>query len=83
MGYHIMRMIQCRFMTHALFCIFCIWILVSSLQSVHAESPLPEMDPNRFPAPDTGCLSSGKCHAGLEPIRAHNSAMAKQIYAFL
>ncbi len=32
-----------------------------------------------FPAPNTGCISIN-CHAGIEPIRDHNSGMAKQIY---
>jgi hypothetical protein len=55
-------------------------LLILSFQAMSAEYPLAEMDPNRYPAPDTGCLAPGKCHAGLEPIRAHNSVMAKQIY---
>jgi hypothetical protein len=46
-----------------------------------AEAILPEMDSKGYPAPNTGCLAPGKCHAGIEPIRAHNSDMAKQIYA--
>jgi hypothetical protein len=33
-----------------------------------------------YPAPNTGCLAPGKCHAGIEPIRAHDSEMAKEIY---
>jgi len=45
----------------------------------------PEMDPSGYPAPNVGCLVSGndavKCHTGIEPIRAHDSEMAKQIYA--
>ena len=32
-----------------------------------------------FPAPGTGCLSVD-CHAGISPIRAHDSEMAGQIY---
>lgn len=45
-----------------------------------AKSPLPEMDPAGYPAPNTGCMAPGKRHAGIEPIRAHNSEMTKQIY---
>ena len=33
-----------------------------------------------YPAPKTGCLAPDKCHVGIEPIRAHDSEMAKQIY---
>ncbi len=32
-----------------------------------------------FPAPEKGCMSQ-ECHAGIEPIRAHESGMAKKIY---
>ena len=45
-----------------------------------SEVPVPEMDPQGFPAIGTGCLANGKCHVGIEPIRAHNSGMAKEIY---
>ena len=51
-----------------------------STQVLSAPYPLPEMDPNGYPALNKGCLASGKCHAGIEPIRAHDSGMAKQIY---
>lgn len=47
---------------------------------IGAAVPLPEMDPAGYPAPNTGCLAPGKCHAGVEPIRAHNADMAQQIY---
>jgi len=50
--------------------------LIYVLQAGSEQFPLPEMDPSGFPAPDTGCLAPGKCHAGIEPIRAHNSGMA-------
>ncbi len=60
--------------------LFSILTLIYALQAGSEKYPLPEMDPNGFPAPDTGCLAPGKCHAGIEPIRAHNSGMAKQIY---
>lgn len=43
-------------------------------------APIPGMDPAGYPAPNTGCLAPGKCHSGVEPIRAHNSEMARQIY---
>ena len=56
-------------------------LMTFSLPSSIAKGPLPEMDPDGYPAPNTGCLAPGKCHAGIEPIRAHNSEMAKQIYA--
>jgi hypothetical protein len=43
------------------------------------------MDPAAYPAPGKGCLAGGTaeapCHAGIEPIRAHDSQMAKEIYA--
>ena len=32
-----------------------------------------------YPAEKKGCLASG-CHSGIEPIRDHNSKMAKEIY---
>ena len=54
--------------------------LIYAFQAGAENYLLPEMDPNGFPAPDTGCLAAGECHAGVEPIRAHNSGMAKQIY---
>jgi hypothetical protein len=54
--------------------------LIYALRAGAENYLLPEMDPSGFPAPDTGCLASGQCHAVLEPIRAHNSGMAKQIY---
>ncbi len=38
------------------------------------------MDPAGYPAPNKGCLAPGKCHSGVEPIRAHDSEMARQIY---
>ncbi len=57
-----------------------IFTLLYALSAGAEQYPLPEMDPNGFPAPDTGCLAPGKCHAGIEPIRAHNSGMAQQIY---
>ena len=54
--------------------------LIYTLQAGGVKYPLPEMDPNGFPSPNSGCLAPGKCHAGIEPIRAHNSGMAIQIY---
>jgi hypothetical protein len=38
------------------------------------------MDPAGYPAPGAGCLAPGKCHSGVEPIRAHDSEMARQIF---
>jgi hypothetical protein len=55
--------------------------VIFPVQALSADYPLPEMDPKGYPAPDTGCLAPGKCHSGIEPIRAHDSNMAKQIYA--
>jgi hypothetical protein len=66
------------------FCFFCFCGILFALcfTSVYgAEYPVTEMDPKGFPAPNTACLASGKCHAGIEPIRSHNSGMAQQIYA--
>lgn len=60
--------------------VFAALLLIFSPAPSIAKGPLPEMDPSGYPAPDTGCLAAGKCHAGIEPIRAHNSEMAKQIY---
>jgi hypothetical protein len=48
--------------------------------AIGADSSLKEMDPMGYPAPSVGCLAPGNCHAGIEPIRAHNSNMARQIY---
>lgn len=45
-----------------------------------AAFPVPGMDPAAYPAPNTGCMAPGKCHGGIEPIRAHDSEMAQQIY---
>ncbi len=53
---------------------------ISCAQAVsRAQNPLPEMAPEGYPAPNQGCITSN-CHAGIEPIRAHDSGMAKQIY---
>lgn len=63
-----------------LFLFLAIILLVYPVVTVSAEYSVPDMDPKGYPAPDTGCLAPGECHAGIEPIRAHNSEMAKQIY---
>jgi len=55
-------------------------LFIFSIPSLSIEYPLPEMDPKGYPAPGTGCLASGACHSVIEPIRAHNSDMAVQIY---
>ena len=52
----------------------------TSAYSYGAKHPLPEMDPEGYPAPKKGCLVSGKCHVGIEPIRSHDSGMAQEIY---
>lgn len=54
--------------------------LVLPYQSLSAQFPVAEMDPKGFPAPNRGCLAAGKCHGGIEPITAHDSKMAKEIY---
>jgi hypothetical protein len=59
--------------------VFTALFLIFSPPPSIAKGPLPEMDPSGYPAPDTGCMAAGKCHAGIEPIRAHNSEMARQI----
>lgn len=46
-----------------------------------AVSPAKASDSKDYPAPNTGCLAPDKCHAGIEPIRSHDSEMARQIYA--
>ncbi len=65
-------------MQKLLFCCTAILILCS-VQASGAQYPLPEMDPKGYPAPDSGCIASG-CHAGIEPIRSHESGMAQQLY---
>ena len=55
-------------------------LMVYASTAMGANGPLAEMDPAGYPTPNTGCLAPGKCHGGIEPIRAHNSVMAKQIY---
>mgnify|MGYP000070740851 CR=1 FL=1 len=50
-------------------------------QSESPETAMAQMDPQGYPAPMTGCLAPGKCHSGIEPIRAHDSEMARQIYS--
>lgn len=63
------------------FLILCVALMLTgATQMLAAQFPVPEMDPRRYPAPNMGCLAPGKCHAGIEPIRAHNSGMAKEIY---
>lgn len=54
--------------------------LLSTLQAQSGKYPLPEMDPNEYPVPKIGCLAAGGCHSNIEPIRAHDSAMAVEIY---
>ena len=63
-----------------LFLFLAIPFFVCPAVEVNAAYPVPDMDPQGYPALNTGCLAPGKCHAGIEPIRAHQSEMAKQIY---
>lgn len=60
--------------------VFTALLLIFSSPPSIAKGQLPEMDPDGYSAPKTRCLAPGKCHAGTEPIRAHNSEMGKQIY---
>jgi len=63
----------------AFICMCCLfWALPGA---VWTAPTVAGMDPADYPAPAVGCLAPGKCHAGLEPIRAHDSRMAQQIYA--
>jgi hypothetical protein len=54
-------------------------IFIFTAHSHSAQFPVPEMDPKGYPALNRGCIAA-ECHAGIEPIRAHDSGMAKQIY---
>ncbi len=64
-----------------LFLFLVVACVIYPIQASSSDYPLPEMDPKNFPAPNAACLAPGKCHSGIEPIRAHDSGMAKQIYA--
>lgn len=55
-------------------------LLLSPVKALCADFPPPSMDAGGYPAPNTGCLAAGKCHAGIEPIGAHDSPMAVKIY---
>lgn len=55
---------------HRVILLCCVFVLVISSAAICAD----------YPEPGKGCLAS-KCHAGIEPIREHDSNMAKQIYA--
>ena len=61
--------------------IFLLFIFSTIPPTLLAATPIAAMDPAAYPAPAVGCLAPGKCHAGIEPIRAHDSRMAKEIYA--
>ena len=54
------------------------WLMV--VPAIWAATPTAGMDPSGYPAPNVGCSAPGKCHAGIEPIRSHDSQMAEQIY---
>lgn len=74
-----MRSLSDRMRGYLLF-FFCTMLLsLWPIQIQSAEYP-PELDPNKYPALNQGCLALGKCHAGIEAIRAHRSEMAKEIY---
>ena len=60
--------------------LFSIFLFTLATRATSAEYPVKEMDPDGYPAPNVGCLATVQCHAGIEPIRAHNSDMAVQIY---
>ena len=47
--------------------------------SLENSERLPAQAPGDYPSPNTGCLAAG-CHAGIEPIREHQSEMAQAIY---
>ncbi len=57
-----------------------LFLISASTEKIWASFPMSDMDPGKYPSPNAGCLSPGKCHAGIEPIRSHNSIMAQQIY---
>ena len=68
----------------SVFRLLAVSLLVSCLTApclVAAATLVPDMDPAAYPAPGVGCLASGKCHGGIEPIRGHDSGMAREIYA--
>jgi hypothetical protein len=76
-----MRSLRWRLVGTGFYLLLAILFLIFVSPLSNAANPLPEMDAAGYPAPNTGCLATGKCHAGIEPIRAHNSNMAKQIYS--
>ncbi|MGD2272835.1 MAG: hypothetical protein PVI06_20735 [Desulfobacterales bacterium] len=72
---------QCWRMTFGGLLLVCgLFFFIATSASIGADTSLKDMDPMGYPAPSVGCLAPGKCHAGIEPIRAHNSEMARQIY---
>ena len=74
---HFSRGLSACYLVVIFFCSL-FWILLPSLW---AATQVSGMDPAAYPEPNVGCLATGKCHSGIEPIRAHDSQMAKQIYA--
>ncbi len=70
----------CRIRPVGLLLVCCMLIFLAANTAIGADTSLKEMDPTGYPAPSVGCLAAGQCHAGIEPIRAHNSNMARQIY---
>jgi len=65
---------------HCIVPFYLLLLLLSPMQALCADIRPTSMDPVKYPAPNTGCLAPGKCHAGIEPIRAHDSQMARKIY---
>lgn len=65
----------------ALLSIFLLMAFVSPSPQENNANPISEfqLSPEGFPAYKTGCLASN-CHAGLAPIREHDSKMAQAIY---
>jgi hypothetical protein len=66
---HLSKDLVASYFLAVLLCCIC-WVLPLPLW---AAIPVSGMDPANYPAPDVGCLATDKCHAGIEPIRAHNS----------
>lgn len=70
------RLILYPFMVFSLCCLF-----GAMPVDTEAAVPVAGMDPAGYPAPNVGCLATDKCHTGIEPIRSHDSRMAREIYA--
>ena len=75
-----MKLLSNGFRVRHLFLFIGVLLFIFPADLMSTQTPPPEMNPKGYPELNTGCLAPGKCHAGIEPIRAHNSEMAKQIY---